>query len=102
MDKAEAAQQLHQIEHNLEQFSTQRKQFQNQLTEVESALEAIKDNESTYKIIGNIMVKRTAEKTGEELKERKETLGVRITSIEKQEEKLKSKVKELQETVMKK
>jgi len=100
MGTTDAAQELHKIEHNMEHFETQRKNFQMQLSEVESALLEIGENEHTYKIVANIMIKRDSKKTIEELKEKKETLQIRINSIEKQEKKLEEKVKELQEIVL--
>ena len=96
-----AAQELQNIEAALEQLSTQRRTFQNQLSEVESALSLI-GSEPTFKIIGNIMVKRSAQETKKELSEKQETLSVRIQTLEKQEEKLRTKQKNLQSEVMKK
>lgn len=94
------AEQLQQIESSLEHISTQKRNFQAQLTEADSALSEI-GSESTFKIIGNIMVKRSGEVTKKELQERKETLSVRINTLEKQEEKLRAKQKDIQENMMK-
>lgn len=102
MDQKEATQQLAQTEQSLEQFSLQKKQFQNQLGEAGASLEALEHSGDAYKLIGNIMVKQSAVDLKNELSERQETLQVRISTIEKQEEKLHVKVKELQQVVMQK
>lgn len=102
MDQSEATQQLAQAEQSLEQFSMQKKQFQNQLLEADASTDALENTDDAYKLIGNLMVKQSADDLKKELGERQETLRVRIATIEKQEEKLRSKVKELREVVMQK
>lgn len=102
MDQEEATQQLAQAEQSLEQFSLQKKQFQTQLAEADASLEALGSSGDAFKLIGNIMVKQPASTLKEELTDRQETLRVRIATIEKQEEKLRSRVKDLQQAVLQK
>ena len=52
---------LMQLEQNLEQLVMQKKQFQSQLIEAESAYNAIKNEKEAYKMIGNLMVKQSPE-----------------------------------------
>ena len=102
MAQDDVSQQLTQLEQSLEQFESQKKQFRSQLAETDAALEALDPDEEAYRVIGNIMVKQSAEKLSKELRARKETLQVRIQTIEQQEGKLRQKVKELQDRGMKK
>lgn len=92
--------QIQLIQQNLDNFSMQRQQFQLQLSEIESALSEIDNSKNTYKIIGNIMVHADNAKLKKDLEEKKEMLGIRISTIEKQEDKLKIKAEEIQHEVM--
>ncbi len=96
----DAVAQLTQIEQSMEQLAMQRKQFQNQLAETESALANISKDSNSYKLIGNLMVRQDYNTIKKELEEKKGVLKIRISTIEKQEEKLSSKIKEYQEQVM--
>jgi len=93
--------QIQLLQQNLENFSMQRQQFQLQQTEIETALNEISNVKTTYKIIGNIMVLTEKDKLHKELEEKKELLNIRISTIEKQEERLRLKFEELQQDVMK-
>lgn len=93
--------QIQLINQNLENFSAQRQQFQLQQTEIETALSEIENSNTAYKIIGNIMVLSNKDALAKELKERQEMLNIRISTIEKQEEKFRNKIEDLQKEVMK-
>lgn len=93
--------QIQLIQQNLENFSMQKQQFQLQQTEIETALNEINTSSKSYKIIGNIMVLSDKGKLTKELTEKSEMLNIRISTIEKQEDKLKVKFEELQKEVMK-
>jgi len=93
--------QIQLIQQNLENFSMQRQQFQLQQTEIETALAEIENTNTAYKIVGNIMVLTDKNQLKKDLGEKKETLGIRINTIEKQEDKLRVKFEELQQEVMK-
>jgi prefoldin beta subunit len=92
--------QLQLLEQNMQNFLMQKQQFQMQLSEVESAIENIKDSSKVYKIIANIMVDSEKEKVAEELNHKKEMLQLRIQSLEKQEEKIREKSEKLQKEVL--
>lgn len=102
MDKKtqEKIQTLQLLEQNLQNFLMQKQQFQAQLVEIESALSELGKSKEAYKIVGNIMVSSEKESLEKELKEKQETLGVRIRSIEKQENSIKDRAKKLQEEVL--
>jgi prefoldin beta subunit len=90
------------LEQNLQQFLQQRQQFQAQLMEVDSALEEIENTKQAYKIVGNVMIASEKPALKKELGQKKEMLGLRITSLEKQEEKIREKVESMRKDVMKK
>ena len=92
--------QLQLLEQSMQSFLLQKQQFQNQLIEIESALEEMKETDTVYKIVGNIMVKSEKEKLEKELKEKKERTELRIKTIERQESTIKEKLNSLQSEVM--
>jgi prefoldin beta subunit len=93
--------QIQLIQQNMENFSMQKQQFQVQQTEIETALLEIKNTNTAYKIVGNIMVLTDKEQLRKDLEEKNEMLTIRVATIEKQEDKLRSKFEELQQEVMK-
>jgi len=93
---------LSMLEQSLQQFLVKKQTFQGQLIEVESALEALGSTDKAYKIIANVMVSAKKEDLIKELESKKETVNLRIKSLEKQEEKVRQQTTELQSEVMKK
>lgn len=87
------------LEQSIQQFASQKKNFQVQLVEVESALKEI--NEDSFKIIGNFMFRKNQQDLKEELQEKRNLLNVRIKSFEKHEKETETKFKELQSQVLK-
>ena len=71
-----------------------------QLAEIETALNELNAAGQNYKIIGNIMVLTDKEQLKKDLTEKKETLDIRISTIEKQEEKFREKVETLQKEIL--
>lgn len=70
-----------------------------QNVEIEKALGELKKatTEDVYKAVGPILIKSTKKDLEEELGEKKETLDLRLKSLQKQEERLKDRLKESQE-----
>lgn len=89
------------LQQNLQNISMQRQQFQLQQSEIESALSELGRNPKTYKIIGNIMVSADNDSLKNELHEKQQMISIRISSIEKQESKIREKAEELQKEVLK-
>jgi len=90
---------LQQLQQTLQGVLTQKQQLELELTEVEQALdelEKLTDKASIYKSIGSLLVKSEKGKVTTDLEERKELLDMRINVLGKQEERLRSQVKELQ------
>ncbi len=100
MDIQEHIQNIQLVQQNIENLHAQKQQFQLQQTEVETALSEISADKPCYKIVGTIMIKADFETLHKELEEKKQMLDVRISSVEKQESKLKQKFESLQQEVM--
>ena len=70
-----------------------------QLKEVTRALEEVQklgEDAEVYKSVGNLLIKSEKGSVEAELKDRKETLELRINTLKRQEEKVTSRLKELQ------
>jgi len=93
-------QQYQQLQQQLQVLGTQRLQLEAKLREVDNTLEELgklpKDS-SVYKSIGVLLVKADdREALKKELEEHKETLTIRIKSIQKQEKALGERFEDLQ------
>ena len=91
---------LQQLQQTLQGVLTQKQQLELELNEVEQALselEKLTDAAVIYKSIGSLLVKSKKTKVTTELNERKELLNMRINVLGKQEERLRTQVKNLQE-----
>ena len=91
---------LQQLQQSLQGVIAQKQQLEMQLNEVEHAeseLEKMKATTVIYKSIGALLIQSKKEKVIEELIERKELLKMRVNVLGKQEERLRTQVKELQE-----
>jgi len=91
---------LQQLQQTLQGVLTQKQQLELELNEVEQALselEKLTNAAVIYKSIGSLLVKSKKNKVATELSERKELLNMRINVLGKQEERLRTQVKDLQE-----
>lgn len=92
--------QLQQIQAQAQALSSQKAQMKNLLNETEAALaelENMSDDDVVYKNVGEILIKSDVPSTKESLNEKKETLGLRTTAIERQEERINERFKQLEE-----
>lgn len=82
----------------LQSVLIQKETIKLQTIEIEKALEELNETKekNAYKISGQIMVLKPVEELKKELNEAKEDLEVRIKALEKGEEKIKDKLKDLQ------
>ena len=90
---------LQQLQQTLQTVLTQKQQLELELNEVEQALselEKLTDTTVIYKSIGSLLVKAKKANVTTELTERKELLKTRVDVLGKQEERLRSQVKDLQ------
>ncbi|MDI6691393.1 MAG: prefoldin subunit beta [Candidatus Bathyarchaeota archaeon] len=90
---------LQQLQQTLQSVLVQKQQVEIELTEIEQALselEKMSDDAVIYKAIGSLLVKSEKAKTVADLNERKELFNMRATVLGKQEERLRSQIKDLQ------
>ncbi|MGB9959476.1 MAG: prefoldin subunit beta [Candidatus Bathyarchaeales archaeon] len=90
---------LQQVQQTLQSVLTQKQQVELELTEIEQALselQKVAEDAVIYKAIGSLLVKTEKAKVTADLNERKELLNTRITVLVKQEERLRTQMKELQ------
>ena len=90
---------LQQLQQTLQGVLTQKQQLELELTEVEQALselEKLTEAAVIYKSVGSLLVKSEKVKVTTELNERKELMNMRINVLGKQEERLRTQVKDLQ------
>ena len=91
---------LQQLQQTLQGVMSQKQQLELQLTEVEQAvteLDKLDEAAVIYKSIGALLVKSEKNKVTTDLSERKELLKMRVDVLAKQEERLRTQVKDLQE-----
>ncbi len=90
---------LQQLQQTLQTVLVQKQQLELELTEVEQALgelERLDDTTVIYKSIGSLLVRSEKAKVTTDLTERKELLNMRVGVLGKQEERLRSQLKDLQ------
>jgi len=90
---------LQQLQQTLQSVMGQKQQVDAEQTEVDQTLTELQktpDGEVIYKAIGSLLVKAEKAKVTEDLVERKELLTTRTTVLARQEERLRSQVKEVQ------
>lgn len=90
---------LQQLQQTLQATLTQKQQIELELNETDSALgemQNVTDDVPIYKSIGSLLIKTEKAKITTELTERKELLNTRISVLTKQEERLRSQMKDLQ------
>jgi prefoldin beta subunit len=91
--------QLQLYEQSLQNILIQKQQFQSQGLEIESAIKELAKTTEAYKIVGNIMVASKKEDLSKDLELKKETVNLRVKTLEKQENNIRAKAKKLQEEV---
>ncbi len=93
--------QLQLFEQNMHQFLTQKRTFQSQVLEIDNAVKELDGCEgAVYKIVGGVMLQSEKDKLLADLKERKDVLDLRLSSVEKQEKATKEKAEKIQAEVM--
>ncbi len=100
----ERIQRLQQLQNTMQQLLTQKQRIEMELSESSKALETLEetDQESTvYKSVGAVLVERPKDVIVKELEERKEFLEMRMKVIQKQEDKTKERLLEIQANLQK-
>lgn len=102
MDKRELNKKIEQFEalrQTLYAVLMQKQKIKQQFDEIENAigeLEKISEGSEVFKMVGNIMIRKSKEAVLGELKDKKEFLEIRLKSLDKQEQTLKEKLEKLQ------
>jgi prefoldin beta subunit len=92
--------QLQQIQQQAQAILAQKNQVDITLKEAELALEELEKLEPdavVYRAIGDLLIKTEREKTKEYLIEKKDTLGLRLQTLARQEERSQKRFQQLQE-----
>ena len=97
-DQKEMVVQFQTYQQQLQSILIQKESIKLQVMEMDKAMEELSNTkqDSAYKVTGNIMVSKAIPELKKELEENKEALDIRVKSLEKTEEKINSKLKELQ------
>lgn len=89
------------LDQKLQNIAMQKHNIQSQLLEIENALIELKDSKESYKVVGGIIISKNKEELNKELISKKEILDLKLNSFDKQEEKLKKEMEEIQKEVIK-
>lgn len=90
---------LQQLQQTLQSVLAQKQQVELEMSEIDQAsteLQKLADDAVVYKATGSLMIRAEKTRMIAELSERKDLLNARVTILAKQEERLRSQLKELQ------
>lgn len=90
---------MQRLQQTLQSILAQKQQVDVELSETEQALSELQkmtDDAVIYKAMGTILVRTERTKTITELTERKDLLSTRVTVLQKQEERLRNQLKDIE------
>ena len=95
--------QLQTYQQQMQIIANQKQQLELQLAEIDAAIDALKgvEGQTVFKAVGPILAKVDKKETEKELKQTKELLELRVKTMDKQGEKVKEKMKELNDKISK-
>jgi prefoldin beta subunit len=90
--------QFQSYQQQLQSIMIQKENLKLQILEIEKALEELEmsKEKEAYKITGSIMIKKNSTDLKNELKEKKDSFDLRIKTLEKAEERVTNKLKEME------
>jgi prefoldin beta subunit len=94
--------QLQQVQQQVQSLAMQKNQIESLQKESGMALEELEklaDDAVVYRSLGDMQIRCTKEDAINKLKERSETLGLRLQSISRQEERISKRFTQLQEQI---
>lgn len=93
--------QLQQYQQQLQLLVMQRQQLELQLAEINAAVEALKAvaGDEVFRAVGPILVKSRKDEVNKILADAREMIDLRMKTVQKQEAKVKEKVKELSDKI---
>jgi len=88
-----------QLQQQLQALMMQKQTIQSQISEIENALTELDNykDDKVFEVVGNVMIKKDKNNIILSLKDKKELLNLRVSTIDKQIEKLNENSKKLQE-----
>ncbi|MDP2841267.1 MAG: prefoldin subunit beta [Candidatus Methanoperedens sp.] len=92
--------QLQQIQQQAQAIAVQKNQVELTLKETDLALEELEKLDAdavVYRAIGDLLIRTERDKTKESLKEKKDTLDLRMQTLARQEERAQKRFQQLQE-----
>lgn len=96
-------QELQIFEQNLQGVLMQKQAFQLELSEIENALEEMKNSgDEVYKIVGQIMIKSKKADLQKDLKQNQEAVSLRIKSLDAREKLISKNAEDLRKKVLSK
>jgi prefoldin beta subunit len=96
--------QLQQVQQQIQALAMQKSQIEAMQKESKMALdelERLTDDAVVYRNVGELAIKTSKGESVSKLKDREETLSLRLQSISRQEERLTTRFKQLQEQIQK-
>jgi prefoldin beta subunit len=91
------------MQQRMQLFAAQKQQIQLQLAEVDNALSEIeKTDKPIFRLVGELLIEKDKAGLKKDLSEKKEDLGVRLKSLDKQEMKSREQATEFQTELSKK
>ena len=94
--------QLQQLQQQIQNLAMQKSKIEAMQNESKMALDELAklaEDVIVYRNVGELLIKTSKEESISKLKEREETLSLRLQSISRQEERLTSRLKQLQEQI---
>ncbi|MEA1985794.1 MAG: prefoldin subunit beta [Euryarchaeota archaeon] len=94
--------QLQQVQQQAQALGMQKNQMESMQKEFEMALEELEtlsDDAVVYRSIGELQIKADKQETVAKLKERQETISLRLQSVSRQEERISKRFNQLQEQI---
>ena len=91
--------QLQTFQQQLQMLAVQKESLNMQNIELEKALEELKklgEKDEVYKAVGPMLIKSNKKDLEKDMGEKRETVSVRLKSLEKQEDRIKEKLKDTQ------
>lgn len=94
--------QLQQVQQQAQSLAMQKAQMESMQNESRMALEELEklsDDAVIYRTVGELQIRTGKEETSAQLKEKVDTLGLRLQSISRQEERISKRFTQLQEQI---
>lgn len=98
---SEIVNQLQLLQQNLESLLEQKRAIQEQLFELNSAIQSLPGSEKSYKIVGKLLIAKKSADLQKELEEEKQQYELHMNEIETQEKAIKEKMQKLQSELLK-